>query len=111
MKSVIVQYLSRLVSVTYVMRRSCECMTRAAIVCGCLAGIWWTVNEARAGLLASHAEAASLRAAIRLVPDRPGYYLRLAQFDREHARSLLDAALRANPYNAATETELGLLLE
>jgi len=53
----------------------------------------------------------SVRTAIRLEPDGSEYYMRLAQFDRRHARELLLEAVRLNRYNAQAEIELGLQYE
>ena len=53
----------------------------------------------------------SIRSAIRLVPDGWEYYMRLAQFDREHARELLETSLRLDRYNAQANIELGLQYE
>lgn len=52
-----------------------------------------------------------MRTAIRLVPDGWEYYMRLAQFDRGHARELLSTALRLNRYDAQADIELGLQYE
>jgi hypothetical protein len=52
-----------------------------------------------------------VRSAIRLVPDGWEYYMRLAQFDQEHAQELLTTALRLNRYNAQADIELGLQYE
>ncbi|MDR3735707.1 MAG: hypothetical protein P4L10_09240, partial [Acidobacteriaceae bacterium] len=53
----------------------------------------------------------SVQAAIRLVPDGWQYYMRLAQFDREHARDLLTTSLALNRYDAQADIELGLQYE
>lgn len=53
----------------------------------------------------------SIRSAIRLVPDAPNYYMRLAQLDKNHSGEMLEAALRLNPYNAQGSIELALRYE
>ncbi|HUX46081.1 MAG TPA: hypothetical protein VMV57_15140 [Terracidiphilus sp.] len=66
---------------------------------------------ARADYLFRKDNADAIRAAIRLAPDDSVYYMRLAQFDEDHARALLETSLRLNHYNAQADIELGLRYE
>jgi hypothetical protein len=84
---------------------------RAAIVAACLYGSWWCWRLARADYLFRQDTPRSVRAAIRLVPSEPKYYLRLAQLDGGRARELLETALRLNRYDAQAAVELGIRYE
>ena len=77
----------------------------------CCLGIWFSWELVRADVLFQRDTPDSIRAAIRLAPDNSGYYMRLAQLDEQNARSLLEAALLHNPYNAQANIELGLSFE
>jgi hypothetical protein len=82
------------------------------IVAGaCCLGIWCSWEIAHADYLFKMDSEESIRSAIRLVPDEWEYYMRLAQFDREHARELLTTSRSLNRYNAQTNIELGLQYE
>jgi len=52
-----------------------------------------------------------VRQAIHLVPDGWQYYMRLAQFDRQHTQQLLTTALLLNRYDAQADIELALQFE
>ncbi len=84
---------------------------RVAIACGCLAGIWWSWKTARADALYRKDTPESIRDALRLVPDEPDYYTRLARLDGGHAPQLLETAIRLDRHNAAVLIELALKLE
>lgn len=84
---------------------------RIVIAVGCCLGIWNSWELARADYLFRKDTEASVRSAIRLVPDGWEYYMRLAQFDREHASDLLSASLNLNRYDAEADIELGLQYE
>lgn len=77
----------------------------------CCLGIWYSVKFAHADYLFRQDTEASVRAAIRQVPDNGVYYMRLAQFDQEHGREMLATALRLDRYNAQANIELGLQYE
>ena len=77
----------------------------------CALGIWQSWTLARAGFLFDQDTEASVRAAIREVPDAWPYYMRLAQFDQPNARSLLTKALELNRYDAQAHIELALQYE
>ena len=62
---------------------------RIIIAVGCCFGIWDSWELARADYLFRKDNEASVRSAIRLVPDGWEYYMRLAQFDLPHASDLL----------------------
>jgi hypothetical protein len=82
------------------------------IVAGaCCLGIWCSWEFACADYLFHKDTEESVRSAIRLVPDGWEYYMRLAQFDRGHARELLATSLRLNRYDAQADIELGLRYE
>jgi hypothetical protein len=74
-------------------------------------GIWSSWHFARADFLCQTDTEGSMRSAIRLEPDGWEYYMRLAQFDRAHARGLLETSLRLYPYDAQADIELGLTHE
>jgi hypothetical protein len=93
------------------LRRSVGVALRIIIAAACCLGIWSSWKFARADYLFHQDTEQSLRAAIHLVPDGWEYYMRLAQFDREHARELLGTALRLNRYDAQADIELGLQYE
>jgi tetratricopeptide (TPR) repeat protein len=92
-------------------RRSVGYALRIIIAGACCFGIWCSWTLARADYLFQKDTEESVRSAIRLVPDGWEYYMRLAQFDRGHARELLDTALRLNRYDAQADIELGLQYE
>ena len=60
----------------------------------CCFGIWGSLTLARADYLFRQDTEESIRKAIRLMPEGWEYYMRLAQFDRAHARELLTRSLR-----------------
>jgi hypothetical protein len=84
---------------------------RIILAAACCLGIWSSWEFARADYLFHKDTEESVRTAIRLVPDGWEYYMRLAQFDRGHARELLSTALRLNRYDAQADIELGLQYE
>lgn len=84
---------------------------RILIASACLWGAWLSWEIARADSLFRQDTAASIRAALQLVPDNPAAYMRLAQLDESQARQMLETALRLDPYNAQANIELGLLDE
>jgi tetratricopeptide (TPR) repeat protein len=77
----------------------------------CMLGIWSSWKLARADYLFRKNTVDSLRAAIRLEPDAWKYYMRLALLDDAHAQQLLETAIKADPYNAQADIELGLRIE
>ena len=93
------------------LRRSVGVALRIIIAAACCLGIWSSWEFARADYLFHKDTEESVRSAIHLVPDRWEYYMRLAQFDREHAQELLTTALRLNRYDAQADIELGLQYE
>lgn len=92
-------------------RRVASALLRVVVACACCLGIWFSWQFARADFLFHRDTGKSVAEAIRLVPDGWEFYMRQAQFDRAHARDLLEKALRLNPYNAQAEIELGLQFE
>ena len=84
---------------------------RIIIIGACCLGIWNSLELARADYLFKQDTEASIRSAIRLVPDGWEYYMRLAQFDPAHAQELLTNSLRLNRYDAQADIELGLQYE
>jgi tetratricopeptide (TPR) repeat protein len=95
----------------HLFQRSVGVALRIGVAGACCLGIWSSLRFARADYLFQQNTEESVRAAIRLVPDGWEYYLRLSQFDRLHARELLDTALRLNRYNAQAYIELGMQYE
>ncbi len=84
---------------------------RVIVAVACCLGIWYSLLLARADFYFKKDTGDSIRKAVHLVPDGWPYYMRLAQFDRDNARQLLDTALRLNPYDAQADIELGLQYE
>ena len=84
---------------------------RLAFSAACLCGAWWSWKLARADYLYREDTPESVRAAIRLVPDQPLFYMRLAQLDGGRATAYLERALSLNRYNAQASIELGLRRE
>lgn len=84
---------------------------RIMIAGGCCFGIWSSWEITCADSLFKQDNEASIRSAIRLVPEGWEYYMRLAQFDRGHARDLLTTSLSLNRYDAQADVELGLQYE
>jgi tetratricopeptide (TPR) repeat protein len=90
-----------------------------AIRCGCLAalalGIAWNVRCGMADGFARRHQPDSTRLAMRLMPGNGAYPAQLADeiyaVDPEAARSLLQAAVKLNRYDAASWVQLGLLSE
>ncbi len=91
--------------------RSIGIALRVVVAAGCCWGIWGSWQLARADYLFEKNSEDSVRAAIRAAPDQWLYYMRLADFDPEHASELLESALRLDPYDAQADMELGLLFE
>lgn len=81
---------------------------RIVIAGACCLGVWYSLELGRADSLFREDTEESVRSAIRLVPDGWQYYMRLAQFDSQHARELLATALDINRFNAQGDIELGL---
>jgi hypothetical protein len=77
----------------------------------CCFGIWGSLALACADYHFRQDTEESIREAIRLMPDGWECYMRLAQFDRAHARELLTTSLRLNRYDAQADIELGLQYE
>ena len=79
------------------------------------AAIGWNACCATAGLLARRGEPRSLAAAMRWMPAEGAFAAQYADLmyasNPPLARQLLQTAVRANPYDAASWTQLGLLLE
>jgi len=84
---------------------------RLLCAAACLWGAWWSWNLGRADFLFREDTPESVRAAIRLVPDQPQYYMRLAQLDGGRATEYLETALSLNRYNAQASIELALQRE
>ena len=93
------------------LRRPVGYALRIIIVGACCLGIWSSLELARADYLFKQDTEASIRSAIRLVPDGWEYYMRLAQFDQPHAHELLTRSLSLNRYDAQADIELGLQYE
>jgi hypothetical protein len=91
--------------------RSIGTALRIIVAGGCFFGIWSSWKLARADYLFRNDTEESVRSAIRLVPDSWEFYMRLAQFDREHAVELLATSLSHNRYDAEADIELGLEYE
>jgi hypothetical protein len=92
-------------------RKSVGRALRVVVALACCLGIWNSLILARADYLFHQDTEQSLRAAIRLAPDGWQYYMRLAQFDRNHAQELLSTSLRLNRFDAQADIELGLQYE
>lgn len=84
---------------------------RIIVASACLVGIFDSVRLAAGDVLFRRDTEQSIRSAIRLVPDAPQYYMRLAQLDDTHSKQMLEAALRLNRYNAEENIELALRYE
>ena len=84
---------------------------RLLVAAVCCLAIWCSWNLARADYLFRQNTAASIRAAISLVPDDWMYYAHLAQFPGENVQGLLTKALRLNRYDADADINLGLQYE
>jgi hypothetical protein len=93
------------------LRRFLEIGLRFVLAGACCFAVWHSSKFALADYLFQKDTEDSLRAAIRLVPDGWEYYLRLAEFDREHAKDYLVTSLRLNRYDAQANIELGLQYE
>jgi hypothetical protein len=95
----------------FYLRMTVLTVLRVMLTGACCFGIWYSWRAARADFLFQEDDPRSVREAIVLAPDNWKYYMRLAQFDRPHARELLDTALRLDPYNAQAAIELALQYE
>jgi tetratricopeptide (TPR) repeat protein len=92
---------------------------KAAIRAGCLVGlavgIAWNALYSIADFLARRNQPESIRLAMRLMPGNGAYPAQLADqvyaVDPAAARSLLERAVKLNPYDAASWIQLGLLCE
>lgn len=81
---------------------------RAIVVGACGIGIWWSCKLARADELFRLDTPEAVAEAIRLVPDQPQYYIRLAKLDGGRSSELLAKAIDLEPYNSLAMIELGL---
>jgi hypothetical protein len=95
----------------YLLRHSVGIALRVVAAGACCFAIWSSWKLACADYLFKEDTEQSVRSAIRLAPDGWEYYMRLAQFDRVHARELLTTSLRLNRYDAQADIELGLQYE
>lgn len=90
-------------------------VSRVALLVVLLTGIVWNVRAAIADRLASRDTPAALRLAIRLDPANPVYPAQLAWelqvADPRTAESLLQRAVRLNPYDSSAWIGLGLFAE
>jgi len=93
------------------LRRLAGIALRLIVAVACCLGVWNSWKFAYADFLFQKDTEESVRSAIRLAPDDWQYYMRLAQFDREHTRALLETAVSLNRYNAQADIELGLQYE
>jgi tetratricopeptide (TPR) repeat protein len=92
---------------------------RVSIEAGCLVGlavgIAWNALYSIADLLARRNQPESTRLAMRLMPENGAYPAQLADqiyaIDPATAKSLLERAVKLNPYDAASWIQLGLLCE
>jgi tetratricopeptide (TPR) repeat protein len=92
---------------------------RVSIKAGCLVGlavgIAWNALYSIADLLARRNQPESTRLAMRLIPGNGAYPAQLADqiyaVDPAAAKSLLERAVKLNPYDAASWIQLGLLCE
>jgi tetratricopeptide (TPR) repeat protein len=84
---------------------------RVFIALVCVWGAWSSWKIARGDYLLRQDTVTSVRSSLRLVPDNPAAYMRLAQLDEDHGRQMLETALHLDPYNAQADIELGLLYE
>jgi len=105
------QMLCFALTMMHLLSRSVGIALRLIVAGACCLGIWTSWSFARADYLFHLDTEDSVRSAIRLVPDSWEYYMRLAQFDRGHARDLLTTALHLDRYNAQAHIELGLQYE
>jgi tetratricopeptide (TPR) repeat protein len=95
----------------YRFRRSYDFALRVFVAAACCLGIWSSFKLAAADYQLKKDTEVSIRKAIRWAPDDADGYMRLAQFDRDHARELLLQAVHVNRYNAQARIELGLQYE
>jgi tetratricopeptide (TPR) repeat protein len=84
---------------------------RVLAAVACVFGMWSSWKIARADSLFRQDTPSSIRLAIEQEPDRPEYYIRLAQFETINAPVLLQTALDLNYYNAQAAIDLGLHYE
>lgn len=84
---------------------------RVAVLAGCLVGIFWSYRIIQADHYFHEGTPESIREAIRIHPDVPDYYVKLALLDPDHAGAMLRKALAVNPYDALAATHLALLRE
>lgn len=84
---------------------------RVLVAAACVWGAWASWKIARGDDLLRQDTVASIRLSLRLVPDNPAAFMRLAQRDEDQAQPMLETALRLDPYNAQADIELGLLYE
>lgn len=101
----------RWIAVTQIRLNLLAILSRTIIAGVCALGIWCSWNLARADFLFRLDTVDSIRAAIHLEPDAWKYYMRLAALDDEHAQTLLETAIKLDPYDAEADIELGLQLE
>lgn len=98
-------------SVKLLPNRSLLIALRFGLAVLCCLGVWQSARILWADHLFRQDTPQSIHSAIGLVPDSSDYYMRLSQLDPDHARPLLETALRMNRYNAQADIDLGLRYE
>jgi tetratricopeptide (TPR) repeat protein len=73
--------------------------------------IYWSLRLAYADYLFQSGSKEAMARALRLAPGNPAYHARWAEAAPEHATEALETAVRLNPSDSASWTELGLRLE
>jgi tetratricopeptide (TPR) repeat protein len=97
------------------MKAAVQVSIRAGCLVGLAVGIAWNALYSIADLLARRNQTESTRLAMRLMPGNGAYPAQLADqiyaIDPAAAKSLLERAVKLNPYDAASWIQLGLLCE
>ena len=97
------------------MKSAARVSIRAGCLVGLAVGIAWNAVYGIADLLARRNQPESTRLAMRLIPGNGAYPAQLADqiyaIDPAAAKSLLEQAVKLNPYDAASWIQLGLLCE
>jgi hypothetical protein len=92
---------------TSALRKFASIALRLTIATACCLAVWNSWKIARADYLSHKNDEQSLRGAIALAPDSWIYYMQLADFDRQHARELLNKSLALDRFNSLADIELG----
>src|ERR1700722_14002563 len=93
------------------MKSAAAFFLRYLLIAGAIAGAYYSAILARATYLFSLDTAASIPAAVQLVPYKSEYVARWAAWDKDDRIPLLKRAVQLNPFDYESLIQLGLFSE